>query len=122
MGMTETQNLRAVGMTDEQTECDACGRMELRGTVILADDNGEVGRFGTTCASRKLGWSITRKDATTIEAVRRQHVTDDLRHGLRAANAGNMADALWRAAEARRTGLVRADEKALAEKIEALAA
>jgi hypothetical protein len=120
--MTETQNLRAVGMTDEQTECDACGRMELRGTVILADDNGEVGRYGTTCAGRMLGWSITRKNATTIEAVRRQHVTDDLRKGLRAANAGDMADALWRVREARRTGLVRADEKALAEKIEKMAA
>ena len=119
--MAETQNLRAVGMTDEQTECDACGRMELRGTVILADDSGEVGRFGTTCAGRKLGRSITRKDATTIEAVRRQHVVDDLRKGLRAAQAGDMADALWRVHEARRTGLVRDDEKALAAKIEALA-
>jgi hypothetical protein len=122
MSMTQTLNLRPVGMSDEQTECDKCGRMELRGTVILADDNGEVGRYGTTCAGRLLGRSITRKDAATIEAVRRQHVVADLRMGLRAAQVGDKAEALWRVREARQTGIVRADEKAMIEKIETLAA
>jgi hypothetical protein len=120
-----TQELKARGMTDEQTTCDACGRIELRGTVILVDaESGEeIGRFGTSCASKKLGWSITRKDAVTIEAVRRQNVCDDLRKGLKAANAGDAATALWRVREARRWyGLVRADEIALATKIEGMCA
>ena len=37
--------LHIMGMTDEQTECDRCGRLELRCTVILADADGiEAGR------------------------------------------------------------------------------
>lgn len=49
-----------LGTTDEHTQCESCGRPELRGTVVLgvldADGNVEgVAYFGSTCAARALG-------------------------------------------------------------------
>ena len=63
--------LHIIGTTDEQTECDLCGRVELRCTVILADaDGSEAGRYGTTCASRLIGTKITASDASRINRRR----------------------------------------------------
>lgn len=87
---TESLNLKAVGFNDEQTECDACGRMELKGTVIIAEDGAEIGRYGTTCASRILApkgdRKITRSDALKIEMGRRQavvHILQLAQHELK---------------------------------------
>lgn len=77
-------------MNDEQTTCDACGRMELRGTVIVADqDANEVGRYGTTCVSKLLGVKLTRRDAVNREAVRRQAVVHLIRQARYAASQGD---------------------------------
>jgi hypothetical protein len=74
--MNTTANLKAVALNDEQTTCDLCGKMELRGTVIVADaDNNEVGRYGTTCATKVLGEKVTRSQVKVIEQARRQAVT-----------------------------------------------
>jgi hypothetical protein len=59
MTQTATATHRYIGITDEQTVCDRCGKSELGRTVILvtldADGNDDgVVRFGTTCASRAL--------------------------------------------------------------------
>ena len=84
--MNTTTNLRAAGTNDEQTHCDKCGKLELRGTVIVVDqDNNEVGRYGTTCASKVLGEKVTRAQVNMVEMARRQAVT----HLLLAAKNGN---------------------------------
>lgn len=117
-GMT-TNELRVLGTNDEQTECDKCGRMELRGTVVIADmDGAEIGRYGTTCAGRILGYSITRHDATNAEAYRRQNIAHELRAALKAHKAGDTAAVAWRIEEARAIGVIRKDEKALIAKLE----
>lgn len=103
--------LHTVGFTDEQTQCDRCGRVELRGTVILADDDGtEVARMGTTCASNALGRKVTRDDARRREMVRRSYVIEDLRQARDLIAAGRFAYAAQRLADARRHGLHRTDE------------
>ena len=45
-----------IGLTDEVTECDCCGRVSLRRTVEL-DFGAEVGHlnYGTSCAAKILG-------------------------------------------------------------------
>lgn len=61
MGMTNTApRFRFVGVTDETTTCEECGKPELRSTVVLAllDADGNVDehvRYGSTCAARALG-------------------------------------------------------------------
>lgn len=118
--MTETSSLRAIGMNDEQATCGLCGKIELRGTVIVVDEEGaEIGRYGTTCVSKILGRKVTRRDAVLIETARRSDVRDDLRHALVHFKAGDLDSARWYVLEARRWhGLHRADELALAAKIE----
>ena len=89
---------RFVGITDETTVCEHCGKDDLRSTVVLAlldsDDNvTEYVRFGSTCAARALGNGATgakvRKNAegatvkTLIAAedalgwLSRKHLTRD---------------------------------------------
>lgn len=103
--------LHPVGFNDEQTQCDRCGRVELRGTVILADDDGnEVSRMGTSCASKALGVKVTRDVAVRKESVRRSHVMVELRETRDLIEQGRFAYAAQRLADARRQGLHRTDE------------
>lgn len=76
--MTETATrYRYLGVTDERVECDACGRTELRSTVVLApldadgNDDGVV-YFGSSCAARALG-RPTRDGAKVLDLARNAH-------------------------------------------------
>jgi hypothetical protein len=91
--MTQTAtNLRAVGLNDEVTVCDKCGKDELRGTVIVVDaDGNEAGRYGTTCVSQILGRRITRQDALKSERYRRAMIIECYRAATRDLAAGNAA-------------------------------
>jgi hypothetical protein len=51
---------RYLGITDECVECQRCGRVDLRSTVVLAvlDEDGnteDVTYYGSHCAARALG-------------------------------------------------------------------
>jgi hypothetical protein len=81
--------LRAVGMNDEQTTCDRCGKLELRGTVIVADDdNCEVGRYGTTCAGKVVGYSLRAANVRLVEMARRQRVASEIGQARTALSDG----------------------------------
>lgn len=114
--MTNT-GLHAIGFNNEQTECDRCGRMELRGTVILANEEGEQARMGTTCASRELGIKITRQDAIGRETIRAYAVRNELVKGLKALETGDLATAQMYLDGARKEGIVKPNEKRAAQKI-----
>jgi hypothetical protein len=66
---------RVIGTTDESTECDLCGRVELKCTVMLvpldADGNadGEVTYFGRSCASKAAGWTVRELNANIKRAA-----------------------------------------------------
>lgn len=55
---------RVKGTTDEVTTCELCGKVELKGTVVLAvlDADGNEGDgvcyFGTACAAKAAGWTV----------------------------------------------------------------
>ena len=45
---------KILGLTDEVTTCECCGKQNLKHTVVL--DNGEnMVHFGSSCAAKKLG-------------------------------------------------------------------
>jgi hypothetical protein len=53
---------RVGGFTDEITNCELCGKVELRGTVQMieldADGNDDTDHyFGTSCAAKAAGWT-----------------------------------------------------------------
>ncbi len=70
---------RLIGTTDDCTQCDFCGKAELRMTVVIesldADGNADSDPIyaGTTCAARKLnmGRGGARKVSDAGNAVKR---------------------------------------------------
>lgn len=115
--------LHAVGFNDEQTQCDRCGRVELRGTVVLADHDGNItARMGTTCAGKTLGVQITRDAAVSKENVRRSNVAGELREAEHLVDVGRFAYAAQRLGDARRLGLHLTGEVTTAGRIDALVA
>lgn len=47
-----------LGITDEVTACDCCGRSNLKSTVAF-DVAGEIVHYGSTCAARHTGRKVT---------------------------------------------------------------
>lgn len=80
-------NYEAVGVTDERTECDCCGKINLKKTVVLRNEDGEFSFFGTTCAARALG----KRASTPAQA--RKAVRDSIADTKRADHAAKI-DAL----------------------------
>lgn len=50
----EPTTYRVLGTTDEVTECGVCGKVELKGTVVL-DANGDTVYAGFTCGAKIAG-------------------------------------------------------------------
>ena len=52
--------MKILGITDDRTECDCCGKVGLKCTVALehvdseGNGTGEIVYFGRDCAARKL--------------------------------------------------------------------
>jgi hypothetical protein len=126
--MNAKGTLRQVGFNDEQSHCDLCGKPELRGTVILAAEGVEVGRYGTTCASKILqadnpnAKKVTRSGALAKEVDRRQRVTGTLRKVAKCLEENDTAIAQWHIHSLRQDPLAvlhRADELAIAAQVDA---
>lgn len=46
---------KALGTDDSITTCDCCGRADLKFTVVIELDDGELVHYGQVCASRNTG-------------------------------------------------------------------
>ncbi len=79
---TATPTYRLLGISDDVTVCECCGKADLKCTMALASDDGGLVRFGRDCGARALGWSVAADRA------------EKLVRGT-AKIAGSLADALW---------------------------
>lgn len=70
---------RVKGSTTDVTECELCGRVDLKGTIVLevldADGNGtgEVVYYGANCGAKAAGWTqrdIKQAAKTADQAAR----------------------------------------------------
>lgn len=52
----------ALCLDDSVTTCDCCGRTDLKATVLMQSDLGELVHFGQVCAARNSG--KTRQQVT----------------------------------------------------------
>lgn len=60
--ITARKVFKVLGTTDEVTECEHCGRVDLKGTIRLGalDEDGNVEGvtyFGAVCGARAAGWT-----------------------------------------------------------------
>ena len=75
-----------LGITDEQSVCDQCGKQHLKRVVVLEhNESHEIRRVGTTCAGHMLGGRMIA-DKVIGRATMLQQIVDILRKdGLEAA-------------------------------------
>ena len=67
--MTDSKAYKMIGITDEVTSCDCCGRTDLKRTVVLErTDDGVIVYFGTTCGARAIGWTTKEFAAAAKDA------------------------------------------------------
>lgn len=64
---------KILGITDEITACDHCGRSDLKRTVVLQFTD-DIRHYGTTCAQRSLFPYMSNSQITTL-AHRREQIT-----------------------------------------------
>ena len=53
--------MKLLGITDEITVCDCCGKTNLKKTFVCQDDNGNISYYGSDCYARLAG--IKPKDS-----------------------------------------------------------
>lgn len=69
--------MKVLGITDERTECDCCGKANLKCTVAIEDtDNdgngtGNIAYFGRDCASRKIYGNNKSGNVKAVESLGR---------------------------------------------------
>ena len=47
--------MKVLGITDEVTTCDCCGKPNLKRTFAIETDSGEILHYGSTCVTRIYG-------------------------------------------------------------------
>lgn len=53
---------KVIGISDEVTTCECCGRTNLKRTVVISDGDGEV-YYGTECAARAMNLSKAKVES-----------------------------------------------------------
>ena len=87
----EASKFKLLGIVDEVTVCDCCGKKNLARTVALETEGGETVYYGTTCAALALMGRRCRKNGEVIwaRAVMIQRCKDVLANVLAALKAGD---------------------------------
>lgn len=49
---------RIIGFTDSVNECDCCGKTDLKGTYVMADEMDNELYFGVVCGAKANGQSV----------------------------------------------------------------
>lgn len=71
---TAHRTFAVLGTTDEVTECERCGRTDLKKTVVLdaldaeGNQTGSISHYGTDCGARAAGWTQAEVTAAAKEA------------------------------------------------------
>ena len=69
---------KMIGITDEVTSCDCCGRTDLKRTIVLErQEDGVIVYFGSQCGARATGWATKEftKAAKDAQIERRKAMT-----------------------------------------------
>lgn len=95
--MDRVLKFRVLGITDERTSCDCCGKTPLKSTTAVEMlDTGEIQYFGSTCVTRNTGMTakqikdeLAAAERAKLEVARAEYAT----HPARAAMDARIAEA-----------------------------
>lgn len=65
--------MKVLGYTEDHTNCDCCGKSNLRGTFAVETEAGEVLHYGSVCVNKTYGkkrGEAIKAEATKISAIR----------------------------------------------------
>lgn len=77
------QAYKMIGITDEVTSCDCCGRTNLKRTIVLErEEDGVIVYFGSQCGARAVGWKTKdfERAAKDAQAERRKAIWNAYQH------------------------------------------
>lgn len=58
-----TATFKIIGITDETTVCECCGKSNLKKVVVLENvETGEIVRYGVDCAAKARGTKTAKKE------------------------------------------------------------
>lgn len=71
MSTESNRRFALLGIDDDVTTCDCCGKSELKCTMALSEmdaDGNEIGvvRYGRDCGARALGWKVSADRAEKL--------------------------------------------------------
>lgn len=70
-----------LGTTADVTDCDCCGRHELKYTIVLRHlESGDITNFGRACGARALGWAVKDLDKTVRSEKTRKAQEESARY------------------------------------------
>lgn len=76
--------MKILGINNEVTTCECCGRINLKRTVVLASENDQV-HYGTECAARAM--KCDKKDVEKgLRTAERAKAKEEARQRQNASN------------------------------------
>ena len=66
MMTTQANKVTVMGVSDEITTCECCGRAGLKRTVALRFESGDIRNYGCDCAAKALTFGSRRAKASHI--------------------------------------------------------
>ena len=72
--------LRIIGYTDSVTECDCCGKKELKGTFVMANECDDEMYYGRVCGAKAAGWSAVQFTSNLNEAKKQSTLSEMLKN------------------------------------------
>ena len=71
-----------LGTTEEVTQCDCCGKANLKKTVVFESEYGEILYYGVVCASKVVGDTIDKIKSDAKIADKTKVIFDMLKSAI----------------------------------------
>jgi len=63
--------MKILGINDDVTTCECCGRTNLKATVVLETEHGDIRHYGRDCAARTMHGSNKSSTVKSVETLAR---------------------------------------------------
>jgi hypothetical protein len=61
--------MKVLGINDDVTTCECCGRPNLKATVVLETEHGDIRHYGRDCAARSLMGNNKSGSVKSVETL-----------------------------------------------------